>query len=177
MPETENMENAIGLLKQILSFMDVAAEVEAVDGGEDKGLCLRISSEEAGRLIGRSGQTLESLELVLNRMARRRDEANHHSPWISLEIDGYHVNPPRSESSGRERRGKLPADEVERLQAMAADIAREVKKLGKPRVIGPFTPSERRVIHLALENDAEVETVSDQVADENRGKKITVQLR
>ncbi len=177
MPETETTENAIVILKQILSYMYVAADVEAIDGGEEGGLKLKIASDEAGRLIGRSGQTLESLELVLNRMARRREEAAHHSPWISLEIDGYHVNPPRSEGGGRERRGKLPADEVERLQAMAADIAREVKKLGKPRVIGPFTPSERRVIHLALEGDTEVETVSDQVADENRGKKITVQLR
>ena len=59
---------------------------------------------------------------------------------------------------------------------MAKDIAREVKKLGMPRVIGPFSPSERRIIHLALEKDTEVETVSDAVADERRCKKITVRL-
>ena len=175
MPDEELKERGIALLNELFSFMEVESTVEALDD-EYGGVKLKIVSEDAGRLIGRGGQTLESLELVLNRILRSQEEEGQHYPWLSLEVDGYHVNPPKSESKSGDRHGRLPSEEVARLQAMACDIAREVKKLGRPRVIGPFSPSERRVIHLALENDAEVETVSDSVADEHRGKKITVQL-
>ena len=175
MSDTELKEKGIELLKEIFAFMDVNAEIEAMeDDGE--GISLKIVCEDAGRLIGRGGQTLESLETIINRILRKDEEKGQHYPWISLEVDGYHVNPPKPEPRSSDRRGRLPFEEVERLQAMAKDIAREVKKLGRPRVIGPFTPSERRIIHLALEGDAEVETISDAVADEQRCKRITVQL-
>jgi len=175
MSDTGLKEKGIELLNEILSFMEVNAEIEATEEGGE-GIRLRIKCDDAGRLIGRGGQTLESLEMILNRILRKDEEKGQHYPWISLEVDGYHVNPPKSENRSVDKKGRLPYEEVERLQAMAKDIAREVKKLGRPRVIGPFTPSERRIIHLALENDAEVETISDAVADERRCKKITVQL-
>ena len=175
MSDTELREKGIALLNELFSFMDVNAEIEAVENeGEEPRL--KIICGDAGRLIGRGGQTLESLEMILNRILRKDEEKGEHFPWISLEIDGYHVNPPKSEGKSSDRKSRLPFEEVERLQAMAKDIAREVKKLGMPRVIGPFSPSERRIIHLALEKDTEVETVSDAVADERRCKKITVRL-
>lgn len=175
MSETELREKGLALLNEIFSFMDVDAEIEASEN-ESEEPRLKIVCADAGRLIGRGGQTLESLEMIINRILRKDEEKGEHFPWISLEIDGYHVSPPKSESKSGDKRSRLPSEEVERLQAMAKDIAREVKKLGKPRVIGPFSPSERRIIHLALEKDAEVETVSDAVADERKCKKITVQL-
>ncbi|MBQ9368246.1 MAG: hypothetical protein IJT83_10725, partial [Victivallales bacterium] len=89
-------------------------------------------------------------------------------------VDGYCVEAPVKET---EHHGRLPREEISRLEALAKDIAKEVKKLGKARVIGPYSPAERRIIHVTLENDPEVETISDEVADQNRGKKITVKLK
>ena len=49
-------------------------------------MAVRISSEDAGRIIGRRGQTLESLQLLANRIMFKEDEE---CPRISLDIDGY----------------------------------------------------------------------------------------
>ena len=95
-------------------------------------------------------------------------------PWYTINVDGYSVEAPVREN---ERHGRLPREEMARLEALAKDIAKEVKKLGSPRVIGPFNPAERRIIHVTLENDPDVETISDAEADQNRGKKITVKLK
>lgn len=178
MADTELKEKATEILQKMLLMMEVQSTIEATED-EEGNPRLQITTEEAGRLIGRSGQTLESIELILNRILRKNDAPEQHTPWVALEVDGYHVSAPKSahDNKGDHRSGRLPHNEVERLQAMAKDIAREVKKLQMPRVIGPFSPAERRIIHLVLENDPEVETVSDAVADEHRGKKITVQLK
>lgn len=167
---TDGLHNAADVLAKMLDMLDVDAKVDIMD---DKGK-LALNTQDAGRLIGKKGQTLESLELVLNRILKKNDEAGKHTPWVSIDVDGYCVEAPAHEG---DRHGKLPKEEIERLQALANDIAKEVKKLKHARIIGPYSPSERRIIHLALENDPDVETVSDPVADSNRGKKITVQLK
>jgi len=176
MPEQTVLEEARGITEELMRLLDVTGTV--TPGGDAEGTMLLLASEESGRLIGRKGQTLEALELVMNRILRKNRLEDENLPWVVLDVDGYHVSTPRreeKESSGRH--SHLPREEEERLVAMARDIAREVRKIGKSRVIGPFSPSERRVIHVTLENDPDVETVSDEQADENRGKKITVRLR
>ena len=171
-PERIQQEQAVELLNKMLDLlgMDSSVTLESFVG-ETK---LAIDGGQAGRLIGRRGQTLEALELILNRILKKNEDAVNRLPWISLVVDGYAVEAPHSE---RERPGRLPRTEVERLEALARDVAKEVKMQHAPRVIGPYAPAERRVIHLALINDPDVETVSDSEADANRGKKITVRLK
>lgn len=166
----EYLENAKNTLDKMFGMLGISADISIepnVAGGK---LC--ISTDNAGRLIGKKGQTLECIELVLNRVLSNTVEKGR-ADWISIDVDGYCVAVPEGEHS---RSGKIPRDEMERLESMALDIAREVKKLHKPRVIGPFNPGERRIIHLALEKDPDVETISDAEADANRGKKITIRL-
>ena len=168
---TATPEKACEVLSKMLGFLGIEANVKPIpSSGHFK---LAVESENAGRLIGKRGQTLESLELVFNRVLNNLCDKGR-ANWISIDVDGYSVAVPESEIP---RSGKLPREEINRLEHLAFDIAKEVKMLGKPRIIGPYSPSERRIIHLALENDPDVETVSDAVADAERGKKITVKLR
>jgi len=164
-------EKACEVLSKMLGFLGIDANVRPIPtAGHYK---LTVESENAGRLIGKRGQTLESLELVFNRVLNNLCDKGR-ANWISIDVDGYCVPVPESEAP---RSGKLPREEINRLEHLAFDIAKEVKMLRKPRIIGPYSPSERRIIHLALENDPDVETVSDPVADAERGKKITVKLK
>lgn len=172
MSETTLKEQACEILGRILELLGVQSNIKVDDSAE--GVKLSLDSTEAGRLIGRKGQTLESLELILNRILKKNESSEERLPWVSIVVDGYSVEAPRHEN---EHHGRLPHDEMQRLQALAKDIAKEVKQLKTPRIIGPYSPSERRIIHLTLENDPDVETVSDPVADQDRGKKITVKLR
>lgn len=164
-------EMACEVLSKMLGLLGIEADVKAIPtAGHYK---LAVESANAGRLIGKRGQTLESLELVFNRVLNNLCDKGR-ANWISIDVDGYSVPVPESEAP---RSGKLPREEINRLEHLAFDIAKEVKMLRKPRIIGPYSPSERRIIHLALENDPDVETVSDAVADAARGKKITVRLK
>ena len=164
-------ENAVQTLSKMLEMLDMQSKVTLSETeGENK---LLVASEDAGRLIGKHGQTLECLELILNRIVSNMEEKGR-VPWFTIDVDGYCVEAPAKET---EHRGRLPREEIARLEALAKDIAKEVKKLGKPRVIGPYSPAERRIIHVTLEKDPEVETISDAEADSNRGKKITVCLK
>lgn len=172
MSEQNASEDAKNVLAEMLRQLDIPSTVDVIEA--DDSFKLSIQSEEAGRLIGKKGQTLESLELILNRILKKHEDGNEHSAWVSIDVDGYCVETPHREN---ERFGKLPRTEIDRLEALARDIAKEVRKLGTPRVIGPYSPSERRIIHLTLENDPDIETVSDPEADKDRGKKITVKLR
>lgn len=176
MSEQTALEEAREITEELMKYLEIPGTVTPAD--DEAGKMLLLATEESGRLIGRKGQSLEALELVVNRILRKRRLEEENLPWVVLDVDGYHVTMPVQEgkSSGGHH-SHLPREEEERLVAMANDIAREVRKIGKSRVIGPFSPAERRIIHVTLENDPDVETVSDEQADEHRGKKITVRLR
>ena len=163
------LANARDILTAMLSRLGTTADVTIItDAPEPK---LDLKSEQAGRLIGRKGQNLESLELVLNRILRRHQLDEENTPWVVIEVDGYSV-PHKSP----ERHGRLQKEEAQRLEAMALDMAKEVKYWGEPKVIGPFRPAERRIIHLTLRNDPAVETISETEADENGCKRITIRM-
>ena len=162
-------EHAVQTLTKMLQMLDMESTVTLAEG-ENK---LLVASEDAGRLIGKRGQTLECLELILNRIVSNMEEKGR-VPWFTIDVDGYCVEAPVKDA---EHHGRLPREEISRLEALAKDIAKEVKKLGKPRIIGPYSPAERRIIHVTLEKDPDVETISDAEADQNRGKKITICLR
>ena len=173
MTDANIREQAKDTLLQMMRLLGTEANVTIP---EDESLNkLLVAADDAAHVIGRKGQNLEALELLLNRVLKHQAVEGVNPPWISLDVDGYQVETPAREAESRH--GKLPQDEIERLQAMAKDLAREVRMLKTAKVIGPLPPAERRIIHLALENDPLVETVSDAEADARRGKKITIRLR
>lgn len=112
-----------------------------VQAREDAGAVLvSIAGAQLAPLIGRHGQTLDALELVVNLMAARR--LGRRVPVV-VDAERY-----------RERRR-------EALQALAHRTAARVRRTGRPVALEPMSASERRIIHTALAQDAGIATHSE----------------
>ncbi|NIM02626.1 KH domain-containing protein [bacterium] len=124
-------------LDELLKLMGMEAEVTtSLEGGR---VVADIKSENGAILIGKKGQTLNALQLIVNLIVNRDEKTRTR---VIVDSESY-----------RQRREKA-------LVKMAREVADEVKNKGRPRELEPMNPAERRVIHLALKNDKEVETTS-----------------
>jgi len=124
-------------LDEILKLMGMEAEVTtSLEGGR---VVADIKSENGAILIGKKGQTLDALQLIVNLIVNRDEKTRTR---VIVDTESY-----------RQRRENA-------LVKMAREVADEVKSKGNPRELEPMNPAERRVIHLALKNDKDVETTS-----------------
>jgi spoIIIJ-associated protein len=133
-------DDAVRVLTRLLELMGFGAKVDVVGGDESGEVCLRISSEAGGLLIGRHGQTLDALEYLLNRLVERKDERIRR---LLLDSEGY-----------RERRRRELIETARRLAA-------RVRETGRPVAMNPSNARERRIVHLALADDTRLSTRSD----------------
>ncbi|MBQ4616103.1 MAG: Jag N-terminal domain-containing protein [Mailhella sp.] len=126
--------------KLVAPILDV--EIDAVDlaieVGEDR-VQVSVKSEDTGLLIGRDGQNLAAVQYLASRMITR---AMNSQVRVQVDAGDYHV---RQDS---------------RLQELALALAEKVKATGKVQTTRPLSAYQRRVIHLALQNDPEVQTRS-----------------
>ena len=183
--DTEIMEKASKTLGTMLDYLGIDASVKAMEKNE--AVMLTVFSEDAGRIIGRKGMTLQSLQLLLNRIISKGDRSG---PRIFIDVDGYQRpgrgaprgerssgggrsrddRPPRSRSpQGGGERGLSP-DREEQLRVQALDAAKEAKRWGDPVTLPQMNAAERRIVHLALESDDEVTTES--LAPEREGGRL-----
>jgi spoIIIJ-associated protein len=133
----EVVRSAVEVLTRLLAPLDGQAKVQARSGPQ--GIFLEITGGEAGMIIGRRGQTLESLQYLTNRIV-----SHQHGRPLRIHVDagGYH----------RRRR--------ESLEELAKRMADKARSSGRAVAVGPFTALERRVIHLTLRHEDGVTTVS-----------------
>ncbi|MDP6510653.1 MAG: RNA-binding cell elongation regulator Jag/EloR [Dehalococcoidia bacterium] len=127
-------EEARGVLEGLLKAMQIPARVVLAPIPEGLGMSphtvtLNIQGRDLGLLIGRQGQTLASLQFLLNLMVARR--AKGRLPII-VDVEGY-----------KSRR-------YEALNALATRFADQVRKTGQPVTLEPMPAFERRLVHLAL---------------------------
>jgi spoIIIJ-associated protein len=144
----EEIDLAKKLMAGLLERVGVKVEVEVVLKEGD--LYLEIKGDQEGILIGRHGRTLDSFQFLINRMVNKHLET---PVRIILDINDY-----------RKRK-------TENLKKMAIRIGEKVKSKGRPVTIGPFDAHDRRLIHIALEEDPAVRTES---LGEGKFKKITI---
>jgi spoIIIJ-associated protein len=128
---------ALELLEGILTRMDIPAQVKLQEA--DDAVMLKIIGDGDGLLIGKKGQNLDAIQHILNK-------AVHHSindgKRILIDTEEYRK---RQENS---------------LLATALQTAQKVKKTRKPVTLGPMSPHDRRIIHIALKNDKALTTKS-----------------
>lgn len=136
---------------QLLKGLEVEAKVEIVE--EEALTRIKLETDEPGILIGYHGQTLASIQLLMAMMVYRQS-----GEWARIVVD---VN------DYREKR-------EETLQRMALSITQKVKFSGEPQALPPMPPAERRIIHLALADDPEVETISE---GEDEDRRVVVSLK
>ncbi len=134
-------ERALVFLKEIFASMDLG-EVEITSRYNTKDGCLEVDFEgqDMGILIGKRGQTLDSLQYLTSLVVNKGK-----STYIRVKLD--------TEDYRRRRK--------ETLENLARGIAYKVKKTRKPVVLEPMNPYERRIIHSALQGNKFVETVSE----------------
>ena len=144
----EEVEVAKELTIGLLDRMGVKVEVEGFL--KEEALYLEIKGDQEGILIGRHGRTLESLQILINRMVNKRLAKPLR---LVLDIDDY-----------RKRR-------ADTLTKMAVRMGEKAKSKGHPLSIGPFDARDRRLIHIALKEDPSLRTES---LGEGDLKKITI---
>ncbi len=155
--EEDDAEKAAQVLDHLLSLMAIEADVSIRDAetpGDGLGMAkavLDVEGDDLGILIGRRGETLTSLQYLLNLMVSRQLAAH---AMFTVDVEGY-----------RRRRER-------QLTQLAQRMADQARRTGRPVSLEPMPPNERRIIHLALAEDRKV-TTSSEGEGENRAVAIT----
>ncbi|HEX9439554.1 MAG TPA: RNA-binding cell elongation regulator Jag/EloR [Roseiflexaceae bacterium] len=148
---------ARGILEDLLERMDIHAYVTAVRssvpdqrGEPEETLTLHVegADEDAmGLLIGRRGETLRSLQFMVNLLVSRKVQK---WPQVVVDVGNY-----------RQRR-------QESLEGLARRMAERVRQSGRPLTLEPMGAYERRIVHLALRSDPTVYTESSGEGDNRK---------
>lgn len=149
------------ILEQLLQRMDIHGYVTAVKtqvpaqqgNGTEETITLHVegADEQAmGLLIGRRGETLQSLQFLLNLLVSRQTQK-----WPQMVVDVGNYRQRRRES----------------LEGLARRMAERVRQGGRPITLEPMAAYERRIVHLALREDS---TVYTQSAGEGEGRKVVI---
>ena len=109
---------------------------------KEGGTCLAVESPDSALLIGRKGRNLNALQYLINRMVPAERGSGETAERLLVDIEGYY-----------ERRRQS-------LEEMANHLAQRAKETGKEVRVKPLNPQERRIVHLVLEDDPDVQTFS-----------------
>jgi spoIIIJ-associated protein len=137
MPSEEVLASIKEDLEQILTLMGFASVVTVQVDGQSVQCHIKGDSEES--IVGQEGRTLDSLQYLIRKIASNRlpDKV-----MVDLDVGNY-----------REQR-------VVELQKLAQEMAEKVKETGKTMAISALNPSERRVVHVALQDDKKIRSRS-----------------
>lgn len=146
-------DTAIAALKDILKYFNVGqVTIDEYEGDEGE-LILDITGDDLAVLIGRHGRTLESLQFLISVITSRTIGFRYP---IVIDVEGY---------KSRQR---------QKLEDIAENAARRAVSQDKEIRLRPMTPYERRIIHIALRDNPDVETHSE---GEGRGRRVVVSPR
>ncbi len=135
---TENITKKF--LDDVFHAMGIAATCQVSFDQENSTIEINIDGDEMGVLIGKRGQTLDSLQYLVSLVVNKNSEN-----YIKVKLDTENYRARRKET----------------LENLAKNIAFKVKRTRKPVSLEPMNPYERRIIHSALQNDRFVETYSE----------------
>lgn len=132
--------SATDFLKEVFDAMNMAVVIKATYDEANNNLDIDLSGEEMGVLIGKRGQTLDSLQYLVSLVVNKGS-----NDYIRVKVD--------TEDYRRRRK--------ETLENLAKNIAYKVKRTKRAVSLEPMNPYERRIIHSALQNDKYVTTHSE----------------
>lgn len=149
----EDKDPADDFLTKVFAAMGVKAEAEIDFNEEEKTMNINLTGEDMGMLIGKRGQTLDSLQYLVSLVVNRDSDT-----YIKVKLDTENY---------RERR-------KETLENLAKNIASKVRRTRHSVALEPMNPYERRIIHSVLQNNKFVETHSE---GEEPYRKVIVSLK
>lgn len=133
-------ENVVEFLSSIFDAMKMEVEILVAVNEEEHIIEVELKGDDMGILIGKRGQTLDSLQYLTNLAINK-----HSDEYYKVKID--------TEDYRKRRKGTL--------ENLAKNIAYKVKRTKRPVSLEPMNPFERRIIHSALQNDRYVTTHSE----------------
>jgi spoIIIJ-associated protein len=133
----EDLTIAKETLEQILALIPI--ETSVYESQSDGKISLNIGGDVSGLLIGRKGKTLDALQYLVNKIVKKRLNKK-----IRIVVDSENY---------RQRR-------IDSLTQLAIKMGNKAKKLKKPMMTNPLNPHDRRVIHLTLQKDINLNTKS-----------------
>ena len=138
--KNDTVDNIREFLENVFSAMNMEVTIDIKKAEDDKVYEVELSGKEMGLLIGKRGQTLDSLQYLTNLAVNK-----HSDGYIKVKLDTEDYRQRRKDT----------------LENLAKNIAYKVKRTKRPVSLEPMNPFERRVIHSALQGDRYVETHSE----------------
>jgi spoIIIJ-associated protein len=136
-PEEDLLPQAREILERLLELMQESATVTATQ--EEDRIVLFIATDDAGLLIGKQGQTLDALQYLVTKMLAKQ---TRRKVRIAIDVEAYR------------------ARHNEALALLAKKYGDKVKRSGKPLTLNPMNPYDRRIVHMALQGDKDLKTIS-----------------
>ncbi|MCK4588549.1 KH domain-containing protein [Candidatus Woesebacteria bacterium] len=128
------------MANELLSLMGTKAQVKASEDKKNEAVRIDIETEEeTGLLIGRHGETIEAIQSILGMMLKKKT-----GDWVRIIVDV----------------GGWREKQEERLRDLATQTAERAKETGEGQPLYNLSPAQRRVIHLTLADDSDIETES-----------------
>lgn len=149
-------EDTVDVVKNFLTrtfeAMNLKVEIELEYDQTENEIHIELKGDEMGMLIGKRGQTLDSLQYLTSLVANKKTEE-----YIKIKIDTENYRQRRKET----------------IENLARNVANKVKKTGRTAFLEPMNPYERRIIHAELQGDKYVDTHSE---GEEPHRKVVVTL-
>ncbi len=135
-------EIATEFLNKVFDAMELTVKIDLQieEGEKENTININVIGDDMGILIGKRGQTLDSLQYLVSLVVNKGSDKFHR---VKLDTENY-----------RERRKAT-------LENLAKNISLKVKRIKKPVALEPMNPYERRIIHSALQNDRYCTTKSE----------------
>ena len=132
--------DAIKFLTDVFKAMKLEASINVEFDAAENELSIDVKAEDMGVLIGKRGQTLDSLQYIVS-LAINKDS----NEYVKVKLDSENYRIRRKET----------------LENLAKNIASKVKRTGRQVSLEPMNSFERRIIHSALQGDPDCETFSE----------------
>jgi spoIIIJ-associated protein len=151
-PTREDIEITVDVLQHILHYMSIRAAVQ-VRSNDPLTLNIQGINENLGLLIGRRGETLSALQLLVSLIVSHRTK---HRMRIIVDAENY-----------RERR-------EENLRSLALRVAQQVRNYRRSIALEAMPPHERRIVHIALADSKDISTES---IGEGEARRVVISLK
>ncbi len=134
------IDKAKAFLNDVFAAMNMTVVIDAKYDSVENELSIDLSGDDMGVLIGKRGQTLDSLQYLVSLVVNKGSEE-----YIRVKVDTEDYRNRRKET----------------LENLAKNMSFKVKRTRRPLSLEPMNPYERRIIHSALQNDSYVTTHSE----------------
>lgn len=142
---------AVDFVKDILSKMNIESNIDVFEN--EDAISIMITGEHVGSLIGRRGETLDSIQYLTSLVVNRETDN-----YVKVIVDVENYRKKREET----------------LIALASRLSEKVLRFKKPVILEPMNPYERRIIHASLQDNKYVETYS---TGEDPNRKVVIKLK